>query len=105
MPCRDDGAYDNIRTEYREDPLVIARLNRVTRLLCYVLSRLPIATYHHLVSLKKKEARELREWWEDHQRSDAEREKRENAKRLLEKKKRAALSKLSPEDKSILGLK
>lgn len=60
MPCRDGGPC------YENDPVLVARLDKVTRLLCEVLTIDPtVADRFNVVGLK--------EWWVNHQAMDAAR--------------------------------
>ncbi len=107
MPCRD---YEPVTPSvvYRDDPKTKklleekqAKLDLVTRLLCFVLSNAEAPFWAVLSKAKKTAAHgnayeELCQWWQQHELED----KRER-KRL----KQAALAKLTPEEKEALGLK
>lgn len=51
-----------------------------------------------------KHSLELQMWWRDHQAADAKREQEGQESAELEEKRQAALAKLSPEDRKVLGL-
>lgn len=100
MPC-DSGD----RPCY-EDPSVRRELDKVSRVLCYLMRCLEKGCdYRNVVASGTTEAYELRTWWAEHKRLDEARIKREEQAKEFEKKRRAALSKLSEEDKKILNIK
>jgi len=49
-------------------------------------------------------SRDLANWWESHQRADARRLEQEAEQREAERRKEAALAKLTPEDRKALGI-
>lgn len=65
MPCYDE------RDRYTNDPELLERVNKLTRLLCEACNRLGAT-----VALTSPE---LRDWWADHQRVDAERSEGDRA--------------------------
>ena len=107
MPCR-DGMEDFRRSEeYAERALIRAAL-------CAVLTALERESggdlYENVLSfIDWKEAgvteKEFRKWWKDHKMEDAERRAYEREERRKEEVRKFALSKLSDEEKKILGVK
>ena len=51
-----------------------------------------------------KNARDLADWWEEHQAADAKREKKEAAERERKRTSKQALAKLSKKERKALGL-
>lgn len=88
----------------------------VTVTLCKILSELPEELLNNVVyDAKNKTSRKLADWWESHLEADKERiakekkELEENnsklAKEVLDKKvKKAALAKLTPDERRVLGV-
>ncbi len=106
MPCRSD--YDNYddRTNARvsrEDDL-INEVNRTTRFACEALTLLEKMETQPGSSIAKL-SEDTRKWWRKHKKSDKKRIQREEALKHIEDKKQAALNKLTPEEKKLLGLK
>lgn len=106
MPCRDEWTErEDLEKDYRELALVRASL-------CAVLSVLEEDDATFAAILKKidwKEAgvskREFLSWWTDHMEKDRKRKEQE-AKLMREKEiLKEALSKLTDEEKKILGIK
>jgi hypothetical protein len=87
MPC-DSGGYcgDSLRPE----------LDKVTRLLCEVLGSLPSDRHLSL---------EVRAWWEQHQAEDRRKAEAEQQEQERRTKARAALDKLTSEERALLGIK
>lgn len=99
MPCSDYET--NTRVEYRENPEIKYRLDKVTRLLCGLCRKLE---GHELFKHILKDNKELNTWWIEHQEQD-----RKEAIRLAEIKrkkilKKNALAKLTPEERKLLNL-
>lgn len=90
----------------REDPLPLDNseetIDGLTRMLCS-LCKLCESSGNHILIMNS--GRELREWWEDHKRKDArrERKKQEKARKILERKQ--VIDSLTPEQRKILGYK
>lgn len=100
MPCRSD--YDEDYT-----PKVINELDKVTRLLCNVMSILENKKLDKQIFSENggsKYREELKEWWEDHKKKDKIREKEEAERIKKEKIKDKALSKLTKEERKALNL-
>lgn len=106
MPCRDWTVEDEWRMRGSAEKAMLSAS------LCAILTLLEKDPAGFVLMLKKidwKEAgvskREFMRWWEDHKEKDAARQVRE-AKEKAEKKIRdEALSKLTDEEKKILGVK
>lgn len=106
MPCRDEWAEEQDRkAAFRELAMVRASL-------CAVLTFIEgdkSAFDAMLKDIDWKEAgvskREFLAWWEDHKVEDAMRRKQEAAERRAKEIRKAALAKLTPEEKKILGVK
>lgn len=93
MPCRDDFADSR---DYQEN---IDELNKVTRMLC---SLCKTCQRENCLDFIKNAGCE--EWWNEHQAADNarfERERQEQERKLIKQK---ALSKLTEEERSLLGL-
>jgi predicted RNA-binding protein Jag len=92
MPCQDDGQGEYYARKERQATQV--RLDRVTEMLCRLCSqnadRLP---------------GDINEWFRKHQEADRKRLAAELAAEVAAQKKAAALAKLTPEEKRMLGLK
>jgi len=90
MPCESGPSYDPS-----------GDLDKVTRILCGVLRKLS----DYEISPNKLLDAEGQEWWQEHQAQDARREAAERAAQEREQRRQDALAKLSPEEKSLLGLR
>lgn len=97
MPCLDPIA-DEI--EHRQ---TAARLNRVTRMLCSSLHSLE-RNHSEALDFLLSNVEGLNSWWVQHQEQDRKRLEREKREMDRVLRKNAALSKLSSEDKKVLGL-
>lgn len=71
MPCRGPDEYDTSPSEYLK-----AEVHKLTRLLCYVLYHLPECSRDTLLNNKE----ELKQWWEEHKKTDLIRKIREYSK-------------------------
>jgi hypothetical protein len=92
MPCYDERsspAY--VAREFKE------RLDKATRVACTLLTKMHPRDIREL-------PKEIQEWWGDHQELDRQREMREQEARERKRKKKAALAKLSPEERKVLGI-
>lgn len=103
MPCRDYVDDTRIVTEYRDNPETKKRLDRVTRLLCFVIRNLTPLEKNHLFG-HKSNGQDLKKWWITHQKQDKLRLQKEKEKREHKKIKTKALAKLTPKEKRALGL-
>ena len=73
--------------------------------LCRILRGMTTEQMESIVyNPRNRMARDLANWWEDHQEVDRKREAKEAADRELAAKRKAALEKLSPEERKVLGL-
>lgn len=101
MPCNDGGGPGFGRTEYvyRDNPKVAA-------ILCAIIRKHGVEI---LKALDYAEAgvsySEAVAWWKAHEKRDSERKAREVEAAQREERIRRAKSKLSPEERKLLGLK
>lgn len=76
-----------------------------TRFLCSTIKKM---SQHQLDTIvydgRIKEARDLADWWEEHQEMDRKREKEEGERARLRKLKKGALAKLTDEERAVLGI-
>jgi len=97
MPCR---SYED---DYWHDPAQKQIADKLAKLLCGTLTRLqaaePALTYEELL-----EWPELREWWTEHQRADAAEQARLAKIKAENAAKKAALKKLTPAERKLLGV-
>lgn len=91
MPCRYGGPID-------DHEATIARLNDVTSMLCRVLGRLRADQIDGLDA-------DVRAWWADHQRRDLERRRLEEKQAQEREDRAAALRKLTPRERRLLGVR
>lgn len=100
VPCTYDDSFE--RNEAAREAA------RVSALACMLLRASPLAL-HLLDENMFREAGITREWakrwWAAHQQRDIERKEQERQDRERKKKRDAALAKLSPEDRDVLGIK
>jgi hypothetical protein len=94
MPCSDGGP------NYQDNPETKRRLDLATRLLCSLCRKITNSGRDTLIY----DDVELVRWWNDHLAADRKREKAEEAEREVIRKHQAALNKLTPEDRKVLGL-
>lgn len=106
MPCRDEFAED-LRRRERDVEGALTKAG-----LCAILTALGDKSSLFEETLSKvdwKEAgikkRELLSWWEQHKEEDRARREREKRVKHEKKIRKEALSKLSDEEKKILGIK
>lgn len=88
MPCTDGGNQESYESE---------EVKTLTKYLCEAMQHVPMGNRDGL-SLA------LRKWWKEHQAEDRERVKQEMRQIDDEKKKKAAIKKLTPYERSLLGL-
>jgi hypothetical protein len=103
MPCRDYGS-DSYSSptdtwQYRE---MKDRADMLARIACKAMTELVKSGYADFLVLKDDE---VRDWWEKHQEADRKAREKEERKKQAAKTRRAALKKLSDEEKIALGLK
>lgn len=92
MPCRYETGDESAAR-------LSSELSKVTRLLCSACKVLQRSS----IMWKTQYSDELQEWWEEHQKLK-EREDREHERLKQDLLKKNALSKLTPEEKKVLGL-
>lgn len=81
------------------------KVHELTALLCKTLSdMIDSEIEYYIYEGRSKQSRALADWWEDHQEVDRQREEREAQLKERDKLKMKALSKLSDEEKEVLGL-
>ena len=93
MPCRDYG-YEEYEAQKTKE-----KLDMLTRNLCAAMKLI------EKKDLLIKMPMEAREWWTKHKELDAKEEAKRNEELRKQKLKNAALDKLSPEEKTLLGLR
>ncbi len=112
MPCN-DGA--DVRYYYEED---LKKLKKVEAALCGVLTvlenvpddwgiNLTVDDILDVVDWKEAGIKRawLEDWWEEHKKEDASRREREEQNRITQAKRAEALSKLTPEERKLLGIR
>lgn len=105
MPCRDwEDDRTAIVTERKEN-------DKLTKMLCTVLSTLEseneLGHFAELFDYKEGgiTREELFAWWKAHKEEDAARREQIRKARELQEKRKAALAKLSKEERKLLGVK
>ena len=92
-------------TQYAVNNMASANDDRPVIELCGVLKELTPEQLERIVyNAHNKTARDLADWWEEHQAADATRELREAAEAKREQLRQEALAKLSDSEKEALGL-
>ena len=103
MPCRDyqSDSYSSPEDswQFRE---MKDRADMLARIACKAMTELVKSGYADFLVLKDDE---VRDWWEKHQEADRKAREKEERKKQVAKTRRAALKKLSDEEKIALGLK
>lgn len=94
MPCRD---WPEERVVSYEDT---RKVDKLTRMLCFVMSRLDPTR----ASILLHDNKELADWWKTHQEQDRRRLAYEAEQKRREDLKKSAKSKLSPEERRALGI-
>lgn len=106
MPCRDyDSRWDDSwERQARESAKKEMRdhADKLARIACKAMTELVEQGKADFLILRDDE---VREWWEAHQEADRKAKEAEAEKRRVAKIKREALSKLSDEEKKVLGIK
>ena len=108
MPCYDGGpGGDDRRLISKADHI---RLKKTEAILCGIFSTMNPSQLQDL--FEKVDWEEVgttqkwaKKWWIEHQKEDEERRKRQAAKLKAERLKKKALSKLTPREKTLLGIK
>ena len=109
MPCRDGGAYDDPEYQRRLDKEKIIFLEAA---LCAALTAFElIAKNTRVIAFSWIDyenagigEKELKDWWDNHKRDDTARRKKEKEKQDRQDLKASALSKLTEEERKVLGL-
>ena len=104
MPCKsyEDDYRTGSPTESWQYKELKANNDKLARIACKAMTELVKSGHADFLVLKDDE---VREWWEAHQEADRKAKEAEAEKRRVAKIKREALSKLSDEEKKILGIK
>lgn len=103
MPCKDPD-YNEDQAIRAENEFVVAKLNKVTELLCWVMTTLDPLTKRNITNMKTPNSANLRVWWEKHQEADRLRIEKETLKLRQATLKQQALAKLTKEERKLLGL-
>jgi hypothetical protein len=81
-----------------------ARLNELVVMLCSICSGMSKKEQDAIIyDARNKDSRDLADWWEEHQKADAERIEMEKRTAQRKKIRQAALSKLTKAEKEALG--
>lgn len=76
-------------------------MDKIVAFLCSLCKEAP---EEFIYNARDRNARDLADWWEDHQKADAERERREQDEAYRASVITRAKAKLSPEEREALGL-
>lgn len=83
----------------------VSKLNDMVVMLCALLTNMGEDQINSIVyNGRKKEARILADWWEEHQRADKERIRKEKEEEKRKKNRESAIKKLTREEKKSLGI-
>lgn len=93
MPCQDPDA------DREELAVQAAKIHRLTKALCAQLRSLEAQGLSHLIHPS------LRGFWQKHKEADERRRQAEERRLEQERQKRAAVAKLTPEERRLLGLR
>jgi hypothetical protein len=102
MPCQACNSYPS------ESDLRKQELDKVTRLLCWVMTTLvkkKPAIAEALIDSSAPESSELMAWWHKHQREDRARELAQENKQREKQEAIDAYLKLSPKQRKLLGVR
>jgi hypothetical protein len=104
MPCRsyEDDYRSGEPTDSWQYKELKANNDKLARIACKAMTELVKSGYADFLVIKDDE---VREWWEKHQEADRKAREKEERKKERTKLRRAALRKLSEEEKIALGLK
>lgn len=97
MPCQ------SYETAYYVDPTQKQIADKLAKLLCATLKRLEAAD-EHVAWLVFNDVPGLEEWWAEHQKADAEEAARLAKIKADKAAKKAALKKLTPAERKLLGV-
>lgn len=103
MPCRDyySDSWTSSRSDASEKRLK-AQADKLARIACKALQALQDMGKEDFLLLKDDE---VREWWQQHQEADRKAREAEELKQRRKEAKARAMSKLTDEEKVLLGLK
>lgn len=95
MPCRD---YDDGPSTYtiQQD-----KIDKLTRMLCETLTHVDESGYNTILN---KRSKEVAQWWSEHQELDRALRAAEATALRRKADKKAALAKLTPQERKLLGL-
>jgi len=102
MPCRDYGSDDVSPTDSWQYRDLKERADMLARIACKAMTELENNRIEDLLLLRDDE---VREWWAKHKEADRKACEKEQRKQERIRLRRAALRKLSEEEKIALGLK
>ena len=102
MPCRDYGSDDVSPTDSWQYRDLKERADMLARIACKAMTELENNKIEDLLLLRDDE---VREWWAKHKEADRKAREKEQRKQERIRLRRAALRKLSEEEKIALGLK
>jgi len=102
MPCRDYGSDDVSPTDSWQYRDLKERADMLARIACKAMTELENNRIEDLLLLRDDE---VREWWAKHKEADRKAREKEQRKQERIRLRRAALRKLSEEEKVALGLK
>jgi hypothetical protein len=102
MPCRDYGSDDVSPTDSWQYRDLKERADMLARIACKAMTELENNKIEDLLLLRDDE---VREWWAKHKEADRKAREKEQRKQERIRLRRAALRKLSEEEKVALGLK
>lgn len=105
MPCTDPIADAQIQADLYEE------VNKLRGMLCLVLTNMPQSVSLFLYGISSDEASkkhgitpdEVLLWWQDHQRTDKQRETHERAQKTRLERRKKILSKLTKAERKELG--
>ncbi len=99
MPCRD---YESDNYHSSENTKLKAQADRLARIACKVMTALEAEGKEDFIMLQDEE---VREWWIAHKIADEKERKRREAEERRLRIRKEALSKLSAEERKVLGIK
>jgi len=102
MPCRDYGSDDVSPTDSWQYRDLKERADMLARIACKAMTELENNQIEDLLLLRDDE---VRTWWAKHKEADRKAREKEQRKQERIRLRRAALRKLSEEEKVALGLK
>ena len=97
MPCKDDG------WEQEENQNIRDRFDKMTRIACKALTHIEESGDGLEILILRDP--EIAEWWSKHKELDRKRKEQLRREQEIESIRQGALSKLSPEEKKVLGIR